>query len=200
MDPYQKDPGFGRFAFTVITIALVIITLGLAGIYYYFQYGGAGTGTTLINSLVKRGQALPPGQAMLYYTKDGRQLVSTPAELGDSNLNHSEKAKRIMDLLVAGTGSGGMRSALPEGTKLINVFINKDLVIVNLSREMMSNLVGGPDAELLAVYAVVNSLQTNLEGIDGVQILIEGDTMPTLRGHVDISSPLIVNAAIMRTN
>lgn len=65
---------------------------------------------------------------------------------------------------------------------------------------MISNLKGGIDSELLAVYSVVNSLQTNLEGVDGVQILIEGDTMPTLRGNVDISKPLIVNAAITRTN
>lgn len=115
MDPYQKDPGFGRFAFTVITIALVVITLGLTGIYYYFQAGGSSTGTNLLNSLVKRGKALPPGQALLYYTKDGRQLVGSPAELGDMNLNHSEKAKRIMELLVSGSDAAGCGLHSPTG-------------------------------------------------------------------------------------
>lgn len=197
MDPNQRDPGFARFAFTVVTIALVVITLGLTGIYYVFQSGDA-AGTSKLNILGDRAN-LPPNQAMLYYTKDGKQLVGTPINLGELGMDHSEKARRIMVALLEGERNVGMKSVVPEGTSLINLFVNNDQVVVNLSAHMVSNLQGGMDAEILAVYAVVNSLLFNLEGIDAVQILIENEKLPTLGGNVDISIPLIANSAITRT-
>jgi spore germination protein GerM len=198
MDPNQRDPGFARFAFTVITIALVVITLGLTAIYYVFQAGGpAGTGKAA--GILRNRNTLPPNQAMLYYTKDGKQLVGTPVTLGDLGMDHSEKARRIVVALLEGERNVGMKSAIPEGTSLKNVFVNDKEVIVNLSSHMVSNLHGGIDTELLAVYSVVNSLLFNLEGIDSVQILIEDEKLPTLGGNVDISVPLIANAAITRT-
>jgi hypothetical protein len=199
MDPNQRDPGFGRFAFTVITIALVVITLGLTAIYYYFQAGGSTADSSPLSGFFK-GNRLPPNQANLYFTKDGRQLVGNPVNLGSSSLNHSEKATRIMENLLSDQAAAGLKSPLPQGTRLINLFVNNDQVIVNLSKEMMVNLNGGIDTELLAVYSVVNSLLFNLEGIDAVQILIEGEKVPTLRGHDDISVPLIANTAITRVS
>lgn len=199
MDPNQRDPGFARFAFTVITIALVVVTLGLTAIYYVFQAGGPASSGKATSLLGKR-STLPPNQAMLYYTKDGKQLVGTPITLGDLGMNHSEKARKIVVALLEGERNVGMKSAIPEGTSLKNVFVNDKEVIVNLSSHMVSNLHGGIDSELLAVYAVVNSLLFNLEGIDSVQILIEDEKLPTLGGNVDISVPLIANAAITRTS
>jgi hypothetical protein len=37
-----------------------------------------------------------------------------------------------------------------------------------------------------------------VEMIDSVQILIDGEILPTLRGHVDIEGPLVANTAITR--
>jgi hypothetical protein len=89
---------------------------------------------------------------------------------------------------------------VPQGTKVVNVFVKDNLAIVNLSREVMANLHGGVDAELLAVYSIVNSILFNLESIDAVQILVDGEKVPTLHGNVDVSIPLIANTAITRTS
>ncbi len=202
MDPNApRDPAFGRFAFTVITMALVVIVLGLTGIYYYFQSGAATSGTNPIGSLFKKGaDKLGPNQVMLYYTKDGKQLVSTVATAGSLNMSPADKARQIVECLIEAKDAAGLKTPVPAGTKVFTVFIKDNLAIVNLSREMMSNLRGGVDAELLAVYSIVNSILLNLEGIDAVQILIDGEKLPTLHGHVDISNPLIANPAITRTS
>lgn len=200
MDPgYNREGSFGRFAFTVITIALVVVTLGLSAIYYVFQSGQVEGPGKAIGVLTERNN-LPPNQAMLYFTKDGKQLVGTPITIGDLGMDLSEKARRIVVSLLEGERNVGMKTVIPEGTSLINLFINDRQVVVNLSAHMVSNLEGGMDAELLAVYAVVNSLLFNLEGIESVQLLIESEKLPTLGGHIDIQTPLIANSAITRTN
>lgn len=202
MDPHApRDPAFGRFAFTVLTIALVVIVLGLTGIYYYFQSGAATSGSNPLGSIMKKGaETLGPNQVMLYYTKDGKQLVSTVANAGSIGMSPADKARKIVESLVEGKDAAGLKTAVPAGTKVVTVFIKDNLAIVNLSREVMSNLQGGVDSELLAVYSIVNSILFNLEGIEAVQILIDGEKVPTLHGHIDISSPLIANTAITRTS
>lgn len=48
----------------------------------------------------------------------------------------------------------------------------------------------GAHAELLTVYAVVNTLAVNFPAVKRVQILVEGRPATTLMGHVDLSRPL----------
>jgi hypothetical protein len=52
---------------------------------------------------------------------------------------------------------------------------------------------------MLAVYAIVNTVLHNVESVDSVQILVDGESLPTLRGHVDIEFPLVANSAITRS-
>jgi len=198
MTPSERDPYFGRFAFTVITIAIVVIILGLAGIWYFFQAGGTSSPSSPLRGLFER-SALPPDKIMLYYTKDGRQLVGTVASINSTGMSPSDKAEEIVRRLAAGRDADFLRSPIPRGTQVLSVFLHGDIVIVNLSKEFMTNLQGGVDAELLAVYSIVNSLLYNIESADAVQILIDGEKVPTLRGNVDIESPLIANTAITRS-
>lgn len=196
--PGDRDPYFGRFAFTVVTIALVVIILGLAGIWYFFQAGGTTSPSNPLSGLFRPGGNLPPDKIMLYYTKDGRQLVGTVANLGSAGLSPAAKAEEIVRRLAAGRDADFLRSPIPPGTQVLSVFMHDDIVIVNLSKEFMTNLQGGVDAELLAVYSIVNSLLSNLESADAVQILIDNEKLPTLKGSVEIESPLIANKAVIR--
>lgn len=202
LDPNEpRDPSFGRFAFTVVTIALVVVVLGLTGIYYYFQSGAATTASGPLSGIFNQGAGrLGPNQIMLYYTRDGKTLVSTVAAAGTLNQSPADKARTIVESLLAGKDAAGLKVPVPAGARVINLFIKDNQVIVNLSREMLTNLKGGVDAELLAVYSLVNSLLFNLEGIDAVQLLIDGEKLPTLGGNLDISAPLIANPAITRSN
>ncbi len=195
----ERDPYFGRFAFTVVTVAIVVVVLGLAGIWYFFQAGGSASPSSPLRGLVEgRGGKLPPDKILLYYTKDGRQLVTTVGNIASTGMKPAEKAKEIVDRLAAGRDADFLKTPVPAGTRVLSVFLHDDVVLVNLSREFMANLSGGVDAELLAVYSIVNSLLYNIESADAVQILIEGEKVPTLRGNVDIEAPLIANTAITR--
>ena len=64
---------------------------------------------------------------------------------------------------------------------------------VDLSKEAVTNHRGGSLDELFAVYAIVNAITVNLPAIKGVQILIDGQEVDTLAGHVDLRHPLSKN-------
>jgi hypothetical protein len=48
----------------------------------------------------------------------------------------------------------------------------------------------GSQAEILAVYSIVHSIVANFDGIESVQILVNGGEKTTFAGHLDLSKPL----------
>lgn len=196
-DPDNDEGAFGRFAFATATAGLVVVVLGLAAIWFVLRVGGVASPSSPLRDLVTRRGNLPPDKAMLYYTKDGRTLTGAVADLGVAGLP-GERARAIVARLVEGRDADLFRNPVPAGTRLLSVFLKGDLAIVNLSKEFSTNLNGGIDAELLAVYSVVNSILVNIDGIDAVQIKIDGEELPVLRGFVDIEGPLVADTGLMR--
>ena len=56
---------------------------------------------------------------------------------------------------------------------------------------------GGTLQELMTVYTIVNALTTNLPNLQEVQILIGGQEVDTLAGHVDLRRPLRKNEGLI---
>jgi hypothetical protein len=85
-------------------------------------------------------------------------------------------------------------SAVPPGTALRAVFITEGgEAFVDLSREVVSSHTGGTLGELLTVYTLVNALTENLPAITAVQVLVDGQEVETLSGHIDLRRPLAKN-------
>lgn len=100
-------------------------------------------------------------------------------------------AKQVLAELVAGPQGAGKVRALPEGTALRQVYLTPDgTAFADFGPELRSGLGGGSAAELMAVYAVVQSLATNVPGVRKVAILIDGTPVDTLNGHLDLTRPL----------
>jgi hypothetical protein len=99
------------------------------------------------------------------------------------------EAKQIVAELISGSGSKRL-PALPPETKLRELFVtHQGMAIVDITKEASDTHPGGLTQELASIYAVVNSLTQNVEGISQVQILIEGAETETLAGHIDLTKP-----------
>jgi germination protein M len=92
--------------------------------------------------------------------------------------------------LIKGPENSDFYPTIPEGTQVNEVYIVDDIVYIDLSEEIFKNHPGGSSGELMTVYSIVNTL-TEIPPIKGVQILVEGNEMESLVGHVDISMPLL---------
>jgi hypothetical protein len=61
---------------------------------------------------------------------------------------------------------------------------------VDLSANVSTAHPGGTTAELLTVYAIVNAVTANLPAVQRVQILVDGKSVDTIAGHIDVRRPL----------
>ena len=102
----------------------------------------------------------------------------------------SSLARQAVIELIKGPENSDLYSTIPEGTQINEVYIVDDIVYIDLSEEIFKNHPGGSSGELMTVYSIVNTL-TEIPMIKGVQILVEGNEMKSLVGHIDISMPLL---------
>ena len=96
--------------------------------------------------------------------------------------------KLIKELIDGPTGEE-LGITIPQDTKLLDLKVNNQLATVNFSQELVKNHWGGTTGEMMTVYSIVNTL-TQLDQIKRVQILVEGDKIETLAGHLDLNKPL----------
>ena len=88
---------------------------------------------------------------------------------------------------------------IPANTRLNAIYITPDRTCyVDLSEAVRKNHPGGSKSELLTIYSLVNSLVLNVNEIERVQILIDGNQAPTLAGHVDLEVPVIADMLLIR--
>jgi germination protein M len=98
-----------------------------------------------------------------------------------------EKTTAVTELLKGPPKGIGLFSDIPRGTKLMGLQINEMVAEVNLSREFL-NYQGGLTGAENAVNQVLLTL-SSLEGVDQVQILIEGEKL-ILKDGLDLTKPL----------
>ena len=97
-------------------------------------------------------------------------------------------AKAAVEELIKGPSAGGT-ATMPAGTTLLGVSIKDGVADVNLSKEFVDNHSGGSAGEKMTVYSIVNTL-TEFSTIKAVRFLVEGETLDTIAGHMDVSRPV----------
>jgi germination protein M len=122
------------------------------------------------------------------YFSDSQAMYLVPEKRKISQI--SSLARQAVIELIKGPESSDFYPTIPEGTQVNEVYIADDIVYIDLSEEIFKNHPGGSSGELMTVYSIVNTL-TGIPPIKGVQILVEGNEMKSLAGHIDISMPLL---------
>ena len=99
--------------------------------------------------------------------------------------------KQIITALVQETRTN-YRNPIPRGTLINEVYIDtQKTAYLDFSHHLADGQIGGTTAEYLTVTAILRTVFDALpEDIKHVQILIDGEEVETLAGHINISQPL----------
>ena len=137
--------------------------------------------------------------ATLYYiAEDGLSLVGVPREVPFAEAV-AEQARHVVEAQM-GAAPDPLAPPVPAGTTIHSVFVTeRGDAFVDVSGEARARHTGGALDEMLTVYAIVNALTVNLPAISRVQILIDGQEVDTLAGHVDLRHPLQKNLTWVKT-
>jgi len=82
-------------------------------------------------------------------------------------------------------------SFIPEGTRLLGLYRGSDgIIYMDLSHEFRSNFQGDAYGEFLLLRGLYESVMSNAEDVSGLKILIEGQEVDTIGGHISLQGTL----------
>jgi spore germination protein GerM len=99
-----------------------------------------------------------------------------------------DRAKQVLAELIAGPREG-LLPVLPPGVRVREFYLLPDgTAFADFSREIRDHP-AGTTSEMMAVYSIVDTLALNFPEVNRVGILVEGEEVDTLAGHIDLRYP-----------
>lgn len=122
----------------------------------------------------------------VYYPDDqGLKLIAVKRTVDTKG---SDKYTAAMKSLLTGTTEKGQTNVIPKQARLKSVTVKGDTAYVDFSAELVKKFTGGSTGEEMLVGSVVNTL-TEFSEVKKVQILVDGQAIESLAGHLDLSAP-----------
>jgi len=147
---------------------------------------------TALNACARKPQSVAPPSSRftVEFVNAGTQALDPVAYPISSKLSRSGVAEFAVTQLLAGPATGRENVVLfPAGT-LLDVSLQSDSAIVNLTGPLATKYHGGADDESAMFKSLVYTL-TNVQGVASVQVLVAGKKRAALSGgHFELDAPL----------
>lgn len=132
------------------------------------------------------------------YRADKNLEWLVPEECTIENVKGEDKLKATLQALVSDKPKNNdTQNIFPEKTKVIDVKVQDGIAKADFSKELLEKNIGGSSYELMLVGSIVDTL-TEFSEVKEVQILVEGETIETINGHMDLVDPLKRNESLIK--
>ena len=176
---------------------VVLLIAGLLGGTWYLYTSSPQAMITMLPQLPGLPVATPAASDMLEgRSREVTLFVSDASGSLTRAIREIEKREEMLEevtqtiTLLIQPDAEARNAAFPEGTELLNVFLSQGgILYLNMNRNLQDRHVGGLNAELATVTALINTILLNFQAIKHVQILVEGTEIDTLAGHIDCRKP-----------
>ena len=123
----------------------------------------------------------------LYFTDSkANRLVGEDRRV---EINPNQPIERyVLEQLILGPKENGNMPTVPVETKIRDIQTQDGICYVDLSQEFVLRHSGGSTGEMFTIYSIVNSL-CELQEVEKVQFLIEGEKQDEYKGHIEFSKP-----------
>jgi hypothetical protein len=139
----------------------------------------------------------PKVKAKLFWASgaDDGTLSAVTVELPLSN-DPVLRAKQVLNTLLAGPVDTELRTVPPDAALLAFYLLPDGTAIADFSEALATSIPSGIESEQMAVDSIAKTLEANVPKVRRLKILIHGQEVETLAGHLDLSQAFLVNANV----
>lgn len=103
-----------------------------------------------------------------------------------------EQVKAVVSALIEGTHDDDKISAIPEGTKVVQVFWEEETrtLFIDFNRALITAHTGGSTAEYYTISMILRTIGSNFPQVSRFQFLVDGYPVETIAGHYAVDRPL----------
>jgi hypothetical protein len=139
----------------------------------------------------------PHVKAKLFWGSETDDFTLVPAivELPLSN-DPVLRSKQVLNTLLAGPVDTELRTLPPDAVLLAFYLLPDGTAIADFSEALATSIPSGIVSEQLAVNSITRTLEANVPQVRRLKILIHGQEVETLAGHLDLTGAFVVNSKL----
>jgi len=151
-----------------------------------------------------RRELLPPAPAssgdpkvrvkMFWGSKAGDSFTPVAVELPLS-ADPVLRAKQVLNTLLAGPVDPEARTLPADAALLAFYLLPNGTGVADFSESIATSIPSGIQSEQMAVDSITRTLEANVPQVQRLKILIHGQEMDTLAGHLDLTQTFLVNTS-----
>jgi hypothetical protein len=126
---------------------------------------------------------------------DDSKLVPVTVELPLSK-DPLLRSKQVLNTLLAGPVDAELRTVPPDAVLLAFYLLPDGTAVADFSEALATSIPSGIVSEQLAVDSIRRTLEANVPQVQRLKILIHGQEMETLAGHLDLTGAFVVNTKL----
>ena len=148
--------------------------------------------------------AINPGdprvKTKLFWASDAIDATLVPVTV-DLPLSNDPvlRSKQVLNTLLAGPVDAELRTLPPDALLLAFYLLPDGTAIADFSEALANSIPSGIASEQLAVNSIARTLEANVPQVQRLKILIHGQEMETLAGHLDLTGTFVVNTKPAQT-
>ncbi len=142
----------------------------------------------------------PRVKAKLFWIsdEDNSKLMPAVVELPLSS-DPVLRSKQVLNTLLAGPVDAELRTLPPDAVLLAFYILPDGTAIADFSEALAISTPSGIASEQMAVDSMARTLEANVPQVKRLKILIHGQEVETLAGHVDLTGTFAVNTKLVQT-
>lgn len=197
-----KQPKSSNSVVWVVIVALIVLIASASITTYFINRSKAGpsTGEKAEVSMELVPPTTTPRKVTIFVAvKDGDSFALEP-KIVESQEQGPEPDVALDCLLKEGQKLVESVELIPQGTtRLKPIEIDKETATINLSQKFIDNFSGGAEQESLTLNSIAHTLAACKESkIDKVRILVDGKSVESLGGHLDLNEPIEPLADVLK--
>jgi hypothetical protein len=180
-----------KFALTILGIAVLIGLISLGGMHERIQHLSENPNS---EDQARREVLAPPistptdvkEQAKIFWAAGADRVAPVLVELPLS-ADAVQRSKQVLEELISSPPAPEQRT-LPADATILGFYILPDgTAIADFSDALVTEVPSGISSETAAVDSIAQTLESNVPSLHRLKILIHGQEVETLAGHVDLT-------------
>jgi hypothetical protein len=135
------------------------------------------------------------GKAQIFWAVGPDRIAPVEVEL-ELSADPVQRAKQVLHALVEDPPTSEQRTVPPDTTLLAFYILPDGTAIADFSDALASETPSGILSEEIAVGSIARTLAINMPSLRRLKILIHGQEVDTLAGHVDLTGYFDLNPAV----
>ncbi|MBN2538467.1 MAG: GerMN domain-containing protein [Deltaproteobacteria bacterium] len=108
----------------------------------------------------------------------------------------NDSVRELVVALIGGPNTD-LVETLPKDTDLRGVNVKDGIAYIDFGKNLIDLHPGGSASEMMTIYSLTNTITINVPSVKKVKLLVDGNDLKTIRGHIDTDKPFELNRELL---